>query len=106
MRFPWWALVAVAVLPAAAQEATLVRVSDPWHYFKCTNAPSSPATAWRQPGFDDSAWGTATGGFFVGQHFEVTALLEDMPSHYLSACFRMKFTVRDPAAIRWLLLRI
>src|SRR5438876_5426937 len=84
MRFPWRALFAMAVLPALAQGETLVRVSDPWRYFKCTNAPSSPATAWRQPGFDDSVWGTATGGFFVGQSFELTSLLQDMPSHYLS----------------------
>src|SRR5438477_7916674 len=106
MRLPWRAMLAMAVLPAVTQAATLARVSDPWRYFKCTNAPSSPATAWRQPGFDDSAWGTATGGFFVGQSFELTSLLQDMPSHYLSACFRMKFTVSDPGAIRWLLLRI
>src|SRR5947207_2797219 len=50
--------------------------------------------------------GKAQAADSAGKQFEVTSLLEDMPSHYLSACFRMKFTVRDPAAIRWLLLRI
>ena len=58
-----WAL---SGLPLAAQEAGLVRVSDSWRYFKGTNAPSAPASAWRQPAFDDSTWGTATGAFVVG----------------------------------------
>src|ERR1044071_4486376 len=105
MLFRWLALVALTALPLAAQEAGLVRVSDPWRYFKGTNAPSAPADAWRSPAFDDSAWGTATGAFYVGQSYEENWLLTDMPSHYVTVYFRRRFTLADPASVRWLLLR-
>src|SRR6266566_3369864 len=106
MVFRWLALLALSGLPLAAQEAGLVRVSDSWRYFKGTNAPSAPASAWRQPAFDDSTWGTATGAFIVGQYYEENSLLTDMPAHYLSVFFRRKFALADPATVRWLLLRI
>src|SRR6267378_3112097 len=106
MSLRWLALLAVVVLPAVAQESTLVRVSDPWRYFKGTNAPSTPPTAWRQMNFEDSAWPTATGAFVIGQLDEENSLLTDMPSRYLSVFFRRKFAVSDLASVKWLLLRI
>ena len=45
-----------------ADEVALVRVGDSWQYFKGTTEASTPATAWRQLGFDDSSWLTGPSG--------------------------------------------
>jgi hypothetical protein len=103
MLFRWLAILAVTAFSASAQEAALVRVSDPWRCFKGTNAP---AVAWQQVDFDDSAWFVGIGSFGVGQLYDPDVFLSDMPSHYLAAYFRNRFTLSDPASVKWLLLRI
>ena len=37
-------------------ETALLPAGDTWRYFKGTQEPSSPTTAWRAVGFQDSAW--------------------------------------------------
>ena len=93
-------------LPALAYEGTLVRVGDSWKYFKGTNAPSALRTAWQQITFDDSTWLTGVGGFSIGQQYDENTLLFDMPTRYLSAFFRKKFTVNELQGMKWLTLRI
>src|SRR5437667_2783487 len=106
MLFRRLAWLMVLPLSIAAQQATLVRVSDGWRYFKGTNAPSTPPTAWQQIVFDDSTWLTGVGGFSIGQVYDENTVLDDMPARYLSVFFRKKFTVTDPQAVKWLTLRI
>src|ERR1051326_3813141 len=105
MMFRWLAWLMVVPLTVWAQP-TLVRVSDGCRYFKGTNAPSTPLTAWQQIGFDDSTWLSGVGGFSIGQGYEENTVLADMPARYLSVFFRKKFTVTDPRAVKWLTLRI
>ena len=106
MACRWLVFLMVLPLSIVAQQATLVRVSDAWQYFKGTSAPSTPSTAWRQIAFDDSRWLTGVGGFSIGQGYDENTLLADMPARYLSVFFRKKFTVTDPQAVKWLTLRI
>ena len=106
MLFRWPAWLMVLPLSIVAQQATLVRVSDGWRYFKGTNAPSTRPSAWQQIAFDDSTWLTGVGGFSIGQGYDENTLLADMPARYISVFFRKKFTVTDPQAVKWLTLRI
>ncbi len=96
----WRASVAGAVTP---QQEALVRERSDWRYFKGTQEPSSPVTAWREAGFDDSSWlmGSAPIGF--GENFIATRL-DDMRGNYGSVFARLKFNVPDPAKISELLL--
>ena len=106
MLFRRLAWLMVLPLSIAAQQATLVRVSDGWRYFKGTNAPSTRPSAWQQIAFDDSTWLTGVGGFSIGQVYDENTVLADMPARYLSVFFRKKFTVTDLQAVKWLTLRI
>ncbi len=103
-----WRLASLLVFPlsAWAQDATLVRVSDVWQYFKGTNAPSAPPNAWQQIAFDDSTWLTGVGGLSVGQAYDENTVLADMPSRYLSVFTRRRFAVAEPQTVKWLTLRI
>lgn len=105
-RWLGWLPLALAIMPSCAPAEELVRVSDPWRFFKGTNAPSAPADAWRRPGFNDAGWGTAIGAFNVGEYDGEDSLLTDMPGHYVAAFFRRKFTLADPATVHRLVLRI
>ena len=49
-----------------ADEVALIRIGDSWRYFKGTMEASSPASAWREIGFDDSSWFSSPSGFSVG----------------------------------------
>src|SRR6266542_2562534 len=106
MVLRWLVWLIVLPVPVIAYEATLVHVSDAWHYFKGTNAPSTPPAAWQQKDFDDSTWLTDVGGFSIGQFYNENILLADMPTRYLSVFFRTRFTVTNPQDVKWLTLRI
>jgi hypothetical protein len=43
----------------------LVTTNSVWAYRKGTNEASVPATAWRQPGFDDSTWTDGAGAVLL-----------------------------------------
>src|SRR3989442_879059 len=88
-----------------ADEVALVRVGDSWHYFKGAMEASTPITAWRQLNFDDSTWLTGPSGLGYASYGAATVLF-DLPFNYPSLFLRKKFTVVDPAAVKWLLLRI
>jgi hypothetical protein len=100
-------LAALALmLSVRADEVSLVRVSEPWRYFRGTNEPSTPMTAWRQISFDDSDWSAGPSGFSyntAGIH-EAT-VIADSPVNYLSIYFRKTFTLTDTNAVKWLVLR-
>ncbi len=73
----------------------LINDHEVWRYRKGTNEASSPTTAWRQPGFDDSAWATNQCPMGYGETFLATTFPE-MQTNYLSVFFRKTFTVSDP----------
>src|SRR6185436_3825626 len=96
--------------PLLGDEVALVRVGETWRYLKGTNEASTPVTAWRQIGFDDSVWLTGQSGFgyssFGAATIGAATILTDFPLNYLSVFFRKKFTVLRPETVKWLILRV
>jgi MBG domain (YGX type)/Calcineurin-like phosphoesterase/Bacterial Ig-like domain (group 3)/Purple acid Phosphatase, N-terminal domain len=91
----------------AADEISLVRVGEVWSYRIGTNAPSTPITSWRNPGFDDSAWSQGLSGFttlFTADNREAT--FWQGAENYHSVFLRKRFNVADTSAIKWLILRL
>jgi hypothetical protein len=82
---------------------TLLAAQSSWNYVKGTNEASTPATAWRQQGFNDSAWLNGPLPIGYGEAFIATPL-NDMRSNYVSVFLRKQFTVANPAQFNSLLL--
>ncbi len=108
MAVRWWFLLFLLLVPRLmADDISLVRVGENWSYLCGSNAPSSPITAWRQPGFDDSGWLCGMSGFstaFYADYREAT-LWPDATA-YRSVFLRKTFTVADPDSVKWLVLRL
>ena len=98
-------LVFIGCSTLLGDDAALVRVGETWRYLKGTNEASSPVAAWRQIGFDDSAWLTGQSGFGYSSYGSATTLI-DLPLNYLSVFFRKKFTVLRAETVKWLILRV
>ncbi|MBI3414408.1 MAG: metallophosphoesterase [Verrucomicrobia bacterium] len=93
-----------------ADDVSLVRVGDEWKYAKGVAEASNSRALWRQRGFDDSQWlsgpaGIGFGGPGYGTLSAATGL-PDVGFNYASVFMRRKFLVTDPAAIKWLVLRM
>ena len=82
---------------------TLLASGGAWKLVKGTAEASTPATLWRQPGFDDSAWTTATLPVGYGETFLATTLA-DMNGAYSSVFLRKQITVADPGQFTRLVL--
>ena len=52
--------------PGAADDIALIGVGDEWRFVPGIIEPSVPATAWREPGFDDGGWLLAPGRLPAG----------------------------------------
>ena len=101
------ALLATSVM---GDDISLIRVGETWRYYRGTNEPSTPATAWRTLGFDDSSWRQGPSGFSTTTYSatEEATLWNHSPPEPLSRSFylRRKFTLADPAVVKWLVLRL
>jgi len=96
----------VLVLAVRADDVALVRMSEPWRFFRGTNEPSAPADAWRQVGFDDSTWASGRSGFsYNTAGIQEATVVSSTPVNYLSIYFRKTFTLSDTSAVKWLVLR-
>jgi hypothetical protein len=77
----------------------IVGPNTTWSYFKGrTEASAANATAWRQPGYNDSAWQTGKAPFYYGEPYIGTELT-DMRGAYTAVFFRHVFTVSSPGSI-------
>ncbi len=83
----------------------LVREQSTWRYLKGSREPSSPRTAWRELGFDDTAWLQGTTPIGYGEP-DVTTALPDMKSRYSSVYLRKMFTLESADAIQRLSLDV
>ena len=97
--WPW------CIGPGAADDIAWVGVGDEWRFVPGIIEPSVPATAWREPAFDDAGWLRGGSGFGQTLYGENT-LLNDVPGFFVSAYFRRQFVVAAPGKIRWLTLRM
>lgn len=73
-----------------------------WRYL---HDNSNQGSAWRAPGFDDSAWPSGSAKLGYGEGGEATVIPVPTP-RYATAYFRKSFTVANPAEITDLVLQI
>jgi len=83
---------------AVAPTTTFISAGATWRYFKGYSEASSPTSAWRQIGFDDSLWSTGQLPIGYGENFIVTNLY-DMQGGYSSVFLRKRFNVTNAAII-------
>ncbi len=79
-----------------AQDDPLIDKGSVWRHFKGTSEPSAQAGAWRQAGFDDSAWARGKAPIGYGEDFLGTTL-SDMRGGYTTIYLRRTFTLSDPS---------
>lgn len=102
-----WLLVCVLWAQlAAADEIGLALPGDTWKWWIGPGEPSAPPEAWRQPEFNDLAWGTGRAGFsWYRTGYAATALPENVVETS-TVHLRRQFVVEDVSAVQWLVLRI
>ena len=74
--------------------ALLLPDHSTWKYFKGTTNPSSPATVWREVGFNDASWSNGGAPIGYGETFIVTTL-GDMNGAYTSVFLRKTFNATN-----------
>ena len=106
---PFCILVLLATW-ARGDDISLVRVGDAWRHFRGTSEPSSPVTAWRQLDFQDSSWQESASAFSTTGYSdtaEATYWNQLPPAPFTRSFYlRRKFTIADPQAVKWLVLRM
>jgi hypothetical protein len=89
-------------VPASPPSETLIAPTATWRY---KDDGSNQGTAWKEPGFNDSAWALGPAELGYGEGDEAT-VVDDSPSptyvtpasnHYITTYFRHAFHVPDPA---------
>ena len=92
---------------ASFQDTTIIDSGVTWRYFKGTQEPSSPVTAWRQIGFDDTVAGWLGGATGIGYgDGDDATVITDMQNSYVTIFCRKSFTVSDVSQINSLVLSI
>ncbi len=92
--------------PASAAEESWIPFGASWRWVKGTNTPSTPATAWRLPPFNDSTWATGPMPFSYGATGATNGTrLTDMRNGYTTLFLRRTFVVADPGQVGALRLR-
>ena len=95
---------------ALGDEISLVGVGEPWRYYRGTNEPSAPTTAWRESAFDDSSWLEGSSGFSTTGYSDSSEATywNQLPPVPVSRSFflRHKFSLVDPSSVKWLVLRL
>jgi len=105
-----WRIAEVEPYTAPAPPSAPVELfpsgSNGWKYFKGTTEPSSPMSAWRQIGFNDSSW-VQNATLPIGYPSSiVTTYLSDMRYNYSTVYLRKTFNVTNPSDIESLSLSI
>lgn len=90
---------ALATVEGSGQTTTLVNFTDVWAY---DQSGSDLGTAWKEPGFDDSAWPSGAGLLYVEnaelpQPKNTLLTREGQITYY----FRHEFTVTDAAGVHF-----
>lgn len=90
---------------AFVEDEVFVEVGDTWRWFKGTQEPSSPTSAWRQQGYDDSGWlsGATSIGYGDGPY---ATTITDMRNSYMSIFCRKTFNVSSIDDIDQLILSV
>jgi len=112
MKKRFTAIIAMSlfVLFPSARPASADRVLVPFGaVWKYLDDGSNQGTAWREPGFDDSAWAAGPGQLGYGDSDEATVVSygPNSSAKYITTYFRRAFVVSNPAefgnlTLRWL----
>lgn len=89
-----------------ADEIGLCRVGDAWKFLPVSPGAAAVATNWNELSFDDAAWASGASGFSSGYAANEATPLPLQAVDYGTILFRRPFFVSEPAAIKWLTLRI
>jgi uncharacterized repeat protein (TIGR03806 family) len=91
-------------LPRAGGPYRLTATGAEWKYL---DDGSPPDLAWKQPGFDDSAWLAGMGEFGFGDYDETTTLRSGLPgAPLITAYFRREFILSNAPLYTNLLVRL
>ncbi|MBN1676797.1 MAG: Ig-like domain-containing protein [Kiritimatiellae bacterium] len=95
------ALMLRVVAPGLYEPQVRVRAGAVWRYAKGSQEASSPPTAWRAAGFDDSGWALGAMPFGYGDPAEEDygVTLDDMRYTYSTLFLRKHFTLVNPALV-------
>ncbi|MBI5386580.1 MAG: alkaline phosphatase family protein [Verrucomicrobia bacterium] len=77
----------------------LVATNSLWRFQRGTNEASSPLSAWRQRGFDDSSWPELPATFYFGETWPTGTVLNDMLNRYTCIFLRQQFVVTNAALL-------
>jgi hypothetical protein len=101
---------------AQGAQTTVVPLSSSWKFYIGTNEASSPTTAWREIGFDDSSWGNGAapigysepGSTMTGFETSIATTFpqSDASPNWLTAYFRKAFTISSVSNLRSLTLTL
>jgi len=87
------------------KRVVLVQSNSNWRFVKGFAEASTPSSAWRQLGFDDSSWSNSQAPFFYGDPYTnfpagiFGTQLTDMRSNYSTIFLRQNFVVNGRGAI-------
>ena len=97
--------VALAVTYSPSGTNTLVSERSAWRYL---DTGSDQGTAWRAPGFNDSAWSTGLAqlGYGDGDEATVVGSGPDPNNRYITTYFRRAWPVADPSVFTSLSLSL
>ena len=90
----------------ASGTRTLIAAQSSWRYYKGLSEASSPTTAWRALGFDDSAWSEGTAPIGYDPTVALGTILSDMRYNYTTVFFRKIFVVTNVVEISGLLMEL
>ena len=88
--------VSAMTLHLGSEGADFVSPGEAWRFYRGTAPASVPDDAWKEIGFDDSAWETGPAGFGFGDDDDAT-ILDDMRGSYLTVYIRKEFSVASVA---------
>ncbi len=91
--------------PPTSEETILLDQNDIWKYFKGTQEPSTPISAWRQIGFNDQNWASGPTSIGFGDNDDNT-VLSDMRNNYRTVYLRNTFEIADTTKVQTLKLYI
>jgi hypothetical protein len=105
MRKLSFAVLLTAAFTVHAAQTTLLPARSIWKYL---DDGTDQGTAWRQPGFNDSAWasGPAELGYGDGDEATVVSYGANSSRKHVTTYFRSTLDVADPTAFSSLLLRL
>src|ERR1035437_605142 len=86
----------------ATVSRTMISTGATWRYFNGVTEASSPTTAWRQGGFDESSWLQGAAPIGYDEVLPMGTGLSNMQSNFTTVFFRNSFVITNTAEISYL----